>query len=276
MIPLPFDYTRATSIEHAVATLGEHRSEAKFLAGGHSLIPLMKLRLASPALVVDIGRLDELRGIREEDGEVVIGALTRHHDIETSRTVRDEVPLLRQVASVIGDPQVRNRGTIGGSLAHGDAAADLPAAVLALDGTLVVEGPGGRRRIPAGDFFKGFLDTAIEADEMIVEIRIPKGGVVGSSYQKFQRRSQDYAIVGAAVVVGSSPRIALANMGPVPIRATECEQALKEGASIEVAAQLADVGTAPLADASADAEYRQHLAKVLVRRGLEEAIGGAG
>ena len=270
MIPASFDYQRAASAEEAVSMLREHGEEAKLLAGGHSLLPLMKLRLATPSVVIDVGRIRELSYVRDGGDQVSIGALTRHRDVETSELLQREVPILAHVAGLVGDPQVRHRGTIGGSLAHGDPASDLPAVVLALGGTLVVQGPGGRRDIPATEFFQGFLETALAPEEMLVEIRVPKARG-GWSYQKFNRRAIDWAIVGVAAVRNGTTGVALVNMGPVPLRASAVEQALAGGASAADAAALAAEGTDPSADLNASVEYRQHLARVLVRRALEEA-----
>ena len=270
MIPASFDYQRAASAEEAVSMLREHGDEAKLLAGGHSLLPLMKLRLATPSVVIDVGRIRELSYLRDGGDQVSIGALTRHRDVETSELLRREVPILAHVAGLVGDPQVRHRGTIGGSLAHGDPASDLPAVVLALGGTLVVQGPGGRREIPATEFFQGFLETALGPEEMLVEIRVPKARG-GWSYQKFNRRAIDWAIVGVAAVRNGTTGVALVNMGSVPLRASAVEQALAGGASAADAAALAAEGTDPSADLNASVEYRQHLARILVRRALEEA-----
>jgi len=270
VIPASFDYQRAASAEEAVSMLREHGEEAKLLAGGHSLLPLMKLRLATPSVVIDVGRIRELSYVRDGGDQVSIGALTRHRDVETSELLQREVPILAHVAGLVGDPQVRHRGTIGGSLAHGDPASDLPAVVLALGGTLVVQGPGGRRDIPATEFFQGFLETALAPEEMLVEIRVPKARG-GWSYQKFNRRAIDWAIVGVAAVRNGTTGVALVNMGPVPLRASAVEQALAGGASAADAAALAAEGTDPSADLNASVEYRQHLARVLVRRALEEA-----
>ena len=271
MIPAAFDYVRAGSVDEALAALAEHGDEAKVLAGGHSLLPLMKLRLATPAVLVDVGRIAELSYIREEGSELHIGGLTRHHDVEHSDLLREQCGLLAHVASFVGDPQVRHRGTLGGTLAHGDPASDLPAAVLALGGTIVARGPSGRREIAATDFFSGFLETALRPDELLVEVRVPKVPTAGWSYQKFNRRAQDWAIVGVAAVRNGSTGVALVNMGQMPLRAAAVEQALASGASAGDAAQLADEGTSPPADLNGSEEYRRHLAKVLVRRALEQA-----
>ena len=268
MIPAAFDYTRAGSTEEATALLAEHGDDAKLLAGGHSLLPLMKLRLSFPALLVDVGRLTELSYVRVEGDEVAIGALTRDRDLETSEVLRREAPLLAHVAGQVGDPQVRVRGTLGGSVAHGDSASDLPTAVLALGGTMVLRGPSGTRTVPATEFFLGFLETALAPDEMLVEVRVPRTGTAGWSYQKFTRRANDWPIVAVAAVDG---RVAMANMGGTVLRATATEQALTSGASLADAAQLADRDASPGADMHADVEYRRHLARLLTRRALEEA-----
>lgn len=265
MIPAPFDYVRAGSVDEAISALAEHGDDAKLLAGGHSLLPMMKLRLAAPAVLVDITRIPETSYVRVEGDDVAIGALTRHCELVSSPVLAAEAPLLPLVASFVGDPQIRNRGTLGGSLAHGDPAADLPAAVLASDATLVVQGSGGRREIPATGFFLGYFETAMEPDEMLVEIRVPRTGAVKVAYEKFTRRSHDWAIVGVAAVGG---RVALANVGPAPVRAVATERALADGASIADAAALASEGTSPVADMHGDGAYRQHLTRLLTRRAL--------
>lgn len=271
MIPAAFDYVRASSAEEAIALLVEHGDEAKLIAGGHSLLPLMKLRLAIPAVLVDIGKVPDLSYIEARGDEIAIGALARHHDLETSALLKAEVPLLAFTAHQVGDPQVRHRGTLGGTLAHGDPASDLPATVLALGGTLVAQGPDGRREIAAAEFFRGFLETALQPDEMLVEVRVPKVAGAGWSFQKFNRRAQDWAIVGVAAVVNGTTGIALINMGSTPLRATAVEEAVGGGASAADAAAVADQGTEPPSDINASSEYRRHLATVLVRRALEEA-----
>ena len=269
MIPAAFDFVRAGTADEAVSLLTQYGDEAKLLAGGHSLLPLMKLRLATPAVLVDVGRLTELSYVRDGGDHVAVGALTRHRDLETSELLRADVPILAHVAGLVGDPQVRHRGTIGGSLAHGDPASDLPAVVLALGGTLVARGPAGEREIAATDFFTGFLETALAPDELLTEIRLPKAAGAWS-YQKFHRRSQDWAIVGVAAVTNGSTGVALVNMGPVPLRATAVEDALAAGASAVDAAAAAAEGTDPPSDLNGTVEYRTHLARVLVRRALEE------
>jgi carbon-monoxide dehydrogenase medium subunit len=274
MIPAPFDYQRAGSVDEAIELLASHGEDAKLLAGGHSLLPLMKLRLAQPTVLVDIGRIGDLSYVEDGGGTVRIGALTRHHDVASSDLVREQVPLLAEVAGQIGDPQVRHRGTIGGSIAHGDPASDLPAVLLALRGTLVVRGPGGEREIAADDFFTGFLETALAPDDVMTEIRVPAVPGVGWAFEKFNRRSQDWAIVGvaAALTNGSGgPGVGLINMGSAPLRAAGVEDALRSGSGAADAAARADEGTEPPGDLNASSEYRRHLAQVLVRRSLERA-----
>lgn len=274
MIPAAFEYVRADSRGHAVALVAEHGDDAKLLAGGMSLLPLMKLRLATPAVVVDVGRLRDLSYVVDGGDHVSIGALTRHRDLEVSELLAAECGVLRAVAAQVGDPQVRHRGTLGGSAAHGDPAADLPAALVALDATFVAGGPGGERIISASDMFRGFLETALAPDELLTEIRVPKSGPSGFSFQKFNRRAQDYAIVGAvAARVGGATNVALVNMGGTPLRAVAVEEALAGGAPLADAARFAAEGTDPPADANASVEFREHLARVLVHRALEAAAG---
>jgi carbon-monoxide dehydrogenase medium subunit len=270
MIPASFEYVRAGSADEALAALAEHGDEAKILAGGMSLLPLMKLRLATPSVIVDAGRLRDLSYVRDAGDHVAIGALTRHRDLETSGLLGRECGVLRAVAAQVGDNQVRHRGTLGGSVAHGDPASDLPAALLALDATMVVRGAAGERTVAAAEFFVGFLETALAPDELLTELRVPKHGPGGFSYQKFNRRAQDWATVGAVAVRDGATRVALVNMGATPLRAGGVEAALAAGASIEDAAARAAEGTEPPSDLNATPEYRQHLAQVLVRRALAE------
>jgi len=268
MIPAPFSYRRAGTVEEALDLAAEVGEDGKYLAGGHSLLPLMKLRFAVPDVLIDIGRLAELSYIRDEDGHIAIGALTRHHDLEYSALLAAELPLLAHAAGRVGDPQVRHRGTIGGSLAHGDAASDLPAVALALGATLVARGPSGSREIAATEFFSGLFETALEPGELLTEIRIPKPAQRGWSFQKFTKRAIDWAIVGAAVL---GDQVALVHMGSTPLRATAVERTLADGAApAEAAAHAAD-GTSPPGDINADSGYRAHLARVLVGRGLAES-----
>jgi carbon-monoxide dehydrogenase medium subunit len=271
MIPAAFDYKRASSVDDAVALLTEYGDDAKLMAGGHSLLPLMKLRLAAPAVVIDIARIPSLSYVRDGGDHLAIGALTRHRDVEINELVAAHVPLLGHVAGQVGDPQVRHRGTIGGSIAHGDPASDLPAASLALGASFKVVGPGGERTIAADDFFTGFLETALAPDEIMTEIVVPKWTGAGWSFQKFNRRAQDWAIVGVAAVHDGSTGIGLVNMGSTPLRAGAVESALASGASAVEAATHASDGLDPPADLNASVEYRRHLAEVLVRRALQGA-----
>jgi carbon-monoxide dehydrogenase medium subunit len=268
VIPVGFAYARPDSVDDAVALLAEHGEEATVLAGGHSLLPVMKLRLAAPELIVDIGRLADLNYVRLDDDEVAIGAGTRHRDLEASELLAAEVPLLPAVVRTVGDPQVRHRGTIGGSLAHADPASDLPAAVLACNGAVVLRSARGERTVPLTGFYTGVFSSVKDPDELIVEIRLPRTGSVGWAYEKFTRRANDWAIVGVAVVDG---RVGLVNMGPTPLRASATEMALADGASIADAAALADQATEPTTDVAATAEYRRHLARLLTRRALTTA-----
>lgn len=272
MIPAAFEYVRAGTAEEAISLVGEHGDEAKFLAGGHSLLPLMKLRLAQPSVLIDIGRLTDLSYIRDAGDHVAIGALTRHMDVETSEMLREHAPLLAHAAGHVGDPQVRHRGTIGGSIAHADPASDLPATTLAMGATYVAQGPNGTREIAAADFYEGFLTTSLAADEILTEIRVPKMGGAGWGFQKFNRRAQDWAIVGVAAWRNNGDSgVALVNMGSVPILATSVSSALSSGASITDAAEQAAAEADAQPDLNASAEYRIHLAKVLTRRALEAA-----
>lgn len=271
MIPAALKYVEADSADSAIAALSEYGDEAKLMAGGHSLIPLMRFRLAAPAVIVDISRLGGLSDINDAGDYVSIGALAKHREVETSEMLSEHAPLLAHVASKVGDPQVRHRGTLGGSLAHGDPASDLPAAVLALGGSIVAKGPDGERVIGAEDFFTGFLETAISETEIITEVRIPKTGGGGWSFQKFNRRAQDWAIVGVAAQLGDTSRVSLINMGPTPMRSSAVEAALASGASSTDAADVAAEGASAPSDLNGDAEYRNHLARVLVGRALSEA-----
>jgi carbon-monoxide dehydrogenase medium subunit len=271
VIPAPFDYEVAESADHAVALLGQHGEDAKLLAGGHSLLPLMRVRLAAPSVLVDIGRLRDLSYVRDGGDHVAVGALTTHEEIHFDELLRSECAILAHTAGEIGDPQVRHRGTIGGSVAHADPASDLPAVLLALDAELVVHGPGGDRTVPAGSFWKGLFESDLGDQDLLTEVRVPKVNG-GWSYQKFNPRAQDWAIVGvAAVARNGSTSVALTNMGETPLRASAVEQALAGGAGPADAAEQALEGTNAPNDALASADYRRHLAKVLVRRAVEEA-----
>ncbi len=279
MNPAAFDYERAESVDHALELL-RTKEDAKLLAGGHSLLPLMKLRLARPGTLVDIGRLTNLSGGRDGGAHLSIGALTRHHDLNNNAMAKEHCPLISYAAGQVGDPQVRHCGTIGGSLAHGDPASDLPTICLALDAVIVAQGPNGERTIHAQDFFQGFFETALGEDEIITEVRVPKVGSAGWSYLKFRQRALDWATVGVAAVVGTSngtiqgARIGLTNMGQTPLRASASEAALagapRDG--VKAAAEKADEGTDPPGDTWASADFRRHLARVLTGRAVEEAL----
>jgi len=279
MIPAEFDYTAPDTLEEAISALAGGGEDAKLLAGGHSLLPLMKLRLATPSLLVDLRKVPGLQGIQKENGNWRIGAMTPHADLEHTPALG----IFAKAAGTIADPQVRNRGTIGGSLAHGDPASDLPAVLLITDGTVTVQGPGGQRTIAAGDLFKDYLQTAIEPGEVLTEIRAPALDGWGYGYQKFNRRSEDWAMVGVSAVVKQTGdicedvRIGLTNMGPVPMRATAVENALRgqplTADSIANAAEGAAEGTNPPADLNASSDYKRHLAQVLCRRALQDAAG---
>lgn len=282
MIPSAFDYEIADSIDKAISLLKDGGEDAKLLAGGHSLLPMMKLRLARPSLLIDIGRLSDLSYVREDGDRIAVGALTRHHDLQHSETLASSCPILAHTAAGVGDPQVRHRGTIGGSVAHGDPASDFPTVLLALDAEFVARGSGGERTIPASDFFSGLFETALEADELLTEIRVPKldERKHAWSYQKFHRRAQDWAIVGVAAVIEKSnggienAAIGLTNMGSTPLRASAVESALSGAKPDDVAAaaEKAADGTSPPADTNGSADYRKHLARVLTRRAVEEAL----
>ena len=280
MIPAEFDYHRAESVDDAIRALAEGDEGAKLLAGGHSLIPLMKLRFAAPTLLVDIGGLDELRRVTSENGELRIGGGTRHAELAAAKA-----GLVAHAAGMIADQQVRNRGTIGGSLAHGDPASDLPTVVLAAEGSVLARGPGGERSIAAADLFQGYMTTAIAPDEVITEARVPKLSGYGWGYEKFTRRSEDWAMVGVCALVKVNDgqcedvRVGLTHMGGTPLRAGAAEEALRGGAvdaeRIAAAAEQAAEGTDPPGDLNATPDYKRHLARILTRRALEQAVGRA-
>ncbi len=281
MIPAAFEYVRAESVEHAVATLLEHGDEAKVLAGGHSLLPLMKLRFAAPGVLVDVGRVPGLSGIRETaDGHLSIGATTTHQAVIDSPLVREHCGVLAHVTRFVGDAQVRHRGTLGGALAHGDAAGDLPACVVALEATVVAQGPTGSREIAAADLFEDYLTTTLAEDEVLTEIRVPLLEPTWRwHYEKFSRVAQAWAIVGSLAMVRRSNgtvddvRVGLTNMATAPVRASGVEEALRGRGvdAIPAAAERAADGTSPSADLNATEAYREHLARVLTRRALEAA-----
>jgi carbon-monoxide dehydrogenase medium subunit len=280
MIPAQFDYVAAETLDEAVRHLVENGDEAKLLAGGHSLLPLMKLRLAAPALLVDLRKVPGLHGIQRENGSWRIGALTVHADVERT----PELGIVAHAAGTIADPQVRNRGTIGGSLAHGDPASDLPAVLLITEGTVTLQGPDDQRSVPAAELFQDYMQTAVEPNEVLTEVRMPVYDGWGFGYEKFNRRAEDWAMVAVGALVkrgadGSCEdvRVGLTHMGNVPLRARAVEDALRggpldESAIARAAAQAAD-GTEPPADLNASADYKRHLATVLTRRALLEAAG---
>jgi aerobic carbon-monoxide dehydrogenase medium subunit len=279
VIPASFDYEVAESVDHAVQLLAGDE-DAKLLAGGHSLVPALKLRIARPSKLVDIGRLSDLAYVRDAGTQLAIGALTRHKAVRDDPLLQEHCPIVSMTAGRIGDPQVRHRGTIGGSLAHGDPASDLPTVMLALGAEMVVRGPDGDTTVAAADFFTGVFETAASAHgHMLVEIRVPKlGDTSGWSYIKYQRRAQDWAVVGVAAIVRheqgspSGASVALTNMGGTPIRAQAVEAAVAAGSSTAEAAAHAAEGTEPSSDTTATAEFREHLARVLTRRALDEAL----
>ena len=282
MIPVAFDYEVAESVDHAIQLLGQHGEDSKLIAGGHSLIPIMRLRLAAPSVLIDLDRLEDLRYVRDEGDYLAIGALTRHRDVHNNELIQEHCGVVGYTAGLLGDPSVQHRGTIGGTLAHGDPAGDMPAVISALEGTLVIQGPNGERTVPASDFFQDYLFTDLEPDEVVTEVRVPKlDQNTGWSYKKFSRRSQDWAIVGVAAVVEKSngnidsARIGLTSMGSTPIRASTVEEALSGAGpdGIASAADSAAEGTAPSSDDAASAEFRKHLARVWTRRAVEEALG---
>jgi len=284
VIPAQFDYVAPDSVSGAVTALGEAGEDAKVLAGGQSLIPVLRLRLSYPSVLVDLRKVAELRGVREEGDTLVIGAMTRHADILSDPLVRRHAALVAEATATVADPAVRHRGTFGGALAHADPAGDLAAVALALDAQLVAEGPGGRRSIAAADFFQDYLQTALSPDELLVEVRLPKlAGQWGVHYEKFNRVAQAWAIVGVAAAVrrdnGSiaEARVGLTNMGSTPVRATAVEQALAGAQAapeaIAEAAGHAAEGTSAPSDLSAKADYREQLARVLTRRAVTAAAG---
>jgi aerobic carbon-monoxide dehydrogenase medium subunit len=283
MIPAAFDYAAPSSVEEASELLKQHGEDAKILAGGHSLLPLMKLRLAAPALLVDLGRISSLRYIRDNGDRIAIGAMTPYFELETSELLHRRAELLAHATRMIGDAQVRNRGTIGGAIAHADPAGDMPAVALALGGEVVARGPNGERVIDLNDFFQDIFTSALEPDEILTEVRLRPQDDGAGNYQKFRRRSIDWAIVGAAVNVtrsnGSirSARVVLTNVGPTPMRATAVEQALAGKSvseeSLAGAAERAADGLEPSAELHASSDYKRHLARVLTKRALMSALG---
>jgi carbon-monoxide dehydrogenase medium subunit len=277
VIPSRFDYAVPETIDEALSALAEGGEDAKLLAGGHSLIPLMKMRLAAPSLLVDMRKLGELRGIQPGDATATIGALTTHAEVSQAT----ELGVAAHAAGQIADQQVRNRGTIGGSLAHGDSASDMPAVLLACEGSVVARGSGGEREIAASELFKGFLTTAVADDEIVTQVKMPTLPGYGFAYDKFTRRAEDWAMVGVCALVKRSNgviedvRVAFTNMAAVPIRAEAVESALRgQGVdAIASASEHAAEGTDPPGDLNATPEYKRHLARVLTRRALEKAAG---
>jgi carbon-monoxide dehydrogenase medium subunit len=281
VIPAEFDYVRPGSVDEAVAALREHGDDAKIMAGGQSLIPLLRLRLAYPSVVVDVGRVSEMRGVREDGDHLVIGAMTTHYQVIHDPLIKEHAGLIAEATETVADPAVRHRGTFGGALSHADPAGDLPAVATALGAEFVIAGGGGRRTVPAAEFFLDYLQTAVEPDELLVEVRVPKLGGWGFRYEKFHRVAQSWAIVGVATAVrrenGSiaEARVALTNMGATPIRASGVEEALAGAAldGIGAAAERAAEGTSAPSDLNGKADYREHLARVLTRRAVTTAAG---
>ncbi len=277
MIPAPFEYKAPTTVDEAVRELHDAGEDAKVLAGGQSLMPVLRLRLAAPGVVVDLGRIPELVGVREDGDAIVIGAMTTHHDVVNDALVGEHAALLARTAATVADPQIRHRGTFGGSLAHADPAGDLGAAAVALDAEFVIAGMDGRRTMPAAEFFVDFFTTAL------VEVRVPKHTGWGAHYEKFNRTAQAWSIVAVAAAVRvdggkiAEAKVALTNMGPTPLRATAVERALigadASADTIRAAAAHAADGSAPPSDANGDADYRRHLAGVLTRRAVTAAAG---
>jgi aerobic carbon-monoxide dehydrogenase medium subunit len=285
VIPAPFDYARPSTVDEAVSSLAEGGEDAKALAGGQSLLPLLRLRIAAPRLLVDLGGIEELRGVREDGDDLVIGAMTTHAALLADPLVRRYAPVVADTVATVADRQVRHRGTFGGSLAHADPAGDLPTVAVAADATLEIAGASGRRTVAAADFFVDYLTTALEPDEVLVCARVPKRPDWGGTYLKFNRVAQAWAMVGVAASVRrdngtiAEARVALTNMGPTPVRARAVEQALAgvpaTRSAIGAAAALAGDGTHPTSDVSASAEYRLHLAEVLTGRAVAAAAGAA-
>ena len=283
MIPSSFDYIAPQSVEGVLAALAEAGDESKILAGGQSLVPVLRLRLAGPALLIDLRKIDELVGVRRDGDAVVIGAMTTHHDVVVNPLVQQHVSLLSKTSATVADPQVRHRGTLGGALAHADPAGDLGAVAVALDASFEIAGPDGRRTVQAADFFQDYFATALGEDELLVSIRFPSYAGWGAHYEKFTRVAQSWSIVSVAAAVKvdggvvTAARVGLTNMGPVPIRASTVESALIGGpptaAAIKAAAAAAADGTSPVDDTSAAADYREHLARVLTERAVLAAVG---
>lgn len=281
MIPAAFDYAAPTTLEEALSLLAQAGDEGKILAGGQSLIPVMKLRLAAPEHLIDLGKIDGLNGISEDGDALVIGAMTPHHVVASDPLVAQHAGLIQKATQTVADPQVRHRGTFGGALVHADPAGDLPAPALALEAEFVIAGPGGTRTVSAADFFQGLFTTAVGEDEILTQVRIPKTTGWSSDYQKFTRVAQQWSIVGIAAAIRveggaiAEARIGLTNMGSVPLRATAVEQALVgcalEEAAVKAATASAAEGTNPPSDTNGDANFRRHLAGVLTARAVLNA-----
>ncbi|TWF92471.1 FAD binding domain-containing protein [Saccharopolyspora dendranthemae] len=284
MIPAQFDYVAPSTVDEALAALAAAGEDGKVLGGGQSLLPVLRMRMADPSTIVDVGRIPEMRGIREDGDALVIGAMTTHYEVARDPLIAQHAQLLALATRTVADPQVRHRGTFGGSLAHADPAGDLPAPALALEAEMVIAGPSGRRTVPASEFFVDYFTTALEPTDLLVEIRMPKWTGWNAHYEKFNRVAQAWSIVGVAAAVRVSggavaeARIALTNMGPTPVRATGVEQALvgqqATAEAVRAAARHATEGTSAPGDASADADYREHLAEVLTGRAVLAAAGG--
>ena len=284
MIPAKFDYVAPATVEEALQAMADAGDEGKVIAGGQSLLPVLRMRLNAPEMVIDLGRIESLRGIRDDGDHIVIGAMTTHAEVQTDSLVHEHALLISKAVAEVADPQVRHRGTFGGALAHADPAGDLGAPVLALDAELVVQGPGGTRTIAATDFFVDLFTTAMEESELLTEVRIPKRSGWGAHYEKFVRVAHQWPIVAVAAAVKvdggtiSEARVGLTNMGSTPLRATAVEQALvgKQATdeAVRAAAASAGEGTNPPSDLNGDADYRRHIATVLTRRAVLAAAGG--
>lgn len=284
MIPAPFDYVAPSTVDEAVRALADAGEDAKVLAGGQSLLPVLRMRLAAPTTVVDLGKIGELKGVRDDGDAIAIGAMATHYDVQRDPLVHDHASLLAKATDTVADPQVRHRGTFGGSLAHADPAGDLLAPALALDAEMVIQGTGGRRTTSAAEFFQDFFTTSLAPEDILVEVRVPKHTGWTAHYEKFNRVAQAWSMVAVAATVRAEggtiaeARIGLTNMASIPVRATAVEQALvgraADAETIRSAAAHAAEGTSPTVDGNADVEYRQHLAKVLTGRAVEAAMAG--
>ena len=283
MIPAPFDYVAPSTVDEAVQALAAAGEDAKVLAGGQSLLPVLRMRLAAPTTLIDLGKIAEMRGVREDGDALVVGAMTTHYEVQRDSLIAEHAALVKEATDTVADPQVRHRGTFGGAIAHADPAGDLLAPVLALDGELVLAGPDGRRTVSAAEFFQDYFTTALAPDELLVEVRLPKHTGWRAHYEKFNRVAQAWSMCAVAATVRTEgsvieeARVALTNMGATPVRATAVEQALlgaqANAETIRAAAAHAAEGTNPVADGNSDVEYRQHLARVLTGRAVAAAVG---